>query len=165
MKFDSKTRLLIIAAHPDDEVLGCGGTIAKAIKQRAHVGVLFLGEGISARFPVGQYDSEDFKKQTDQRQKESEAAIKVLGIQKVQYGTRLCTQFDTYPILSLVKEIETFMEDFKPTILLTHNASEVNIDHCLTFKAAWNPLCSFPPCPHPKHYLLLNQWVYFPLDR
>jgi len=47
----------------------------------------------------------------------------------------LCTQFDTYPILSLVKEIETFMEDFKPTILLTHNASEVNIDHCLTFKA------------------------------
>ena len=135
MKFNSKIRLLVVAAHPDDEVLGCGGTIAKAVAQGAQVAVIFLGEGISARFPVGQYDSQDFKEQTVQRQKESEAAIKVLGIHKVQYGTRLCTQFDTYPLLSIVKEIEGFMGDFKPTILLTHNSSEVNIDHRLVHEA------------------------------
>ena len=135
MKFNSKTRLLVVAAHPDDEVLGCGGTIAKAVAQGAQVAVIFLGEGISARFPVGQYDSQDFKEQTAQRQKESEAAIKVLGIHKVQYGTRLCTQFDTYPLLSIVKEIEEFMEGFNPTVLLTHNSSEVNIDHRLVHEA------------------------------
>lgn len=135
MKFDSSTRLLIVCAHPDDEVLGCGGTIAKAIKKGAHVGVLFLGEGISARFLPDQYGSEEFKKQTEQRQRESEAAIKILGIQTVKYGQRLCTQFDRLPLLSIVKEIEGFMEEFRPNILFTHNTSEVNIDHRITHEA------------------------------
>ena len=135
MKFDTNTRLLIVTAHPDDEVLGCGGTIAKAISHGAHVGILFLGEGISARFLAEEYGSEDFKKQTEQRQRESEAAIKILGIHEAKYGERLCTQFDTYPLLSLVKEIESFMEAFKPTILFTHNPSEVNIDHRIVHQA------------------------------
>jgi len=135
MKFDANARLLIVAAHPDDETLGCGGTIVKAIKCGAHVGVLFLGEGISARFLPDEYGSKEFKEQTEKRQKESEAAIKILGVQEVKYGERLCTQFDKYPLLSLVKEIESFMEEFKPTMLFTHNPSEVNIDHRITHEA------------------------------
>jgi len=135
MRFDSKTRLLIIAAHPDDEVLGCGGTIIKAVNQNAHVGILFLGEGVSARFPIGEYDSDEFKEQSKQRQREAELALKVLGVHEVKYEQRLCTQFDTYPLLSLVKEIEEYIQVFKPTVLLTHNPSEVNVDHRITYEA------------------------------
>ncbi len=135
MHFTSKTRLLVIAAHPDDEVLGCGGTILKALQQGAQVKVVFLGEGISARFPIGQYDSPEFFAQTAQRQREAQAALKVLGVKHVRFSERLCTQFDTYPFLSIVKDIEGEMRSFRPTILLTHNPSEVNIDHRITYEA------------------------------
>ena len=135
MHFDDQTRLLVVAAHPDDEVLGCGGTLAKAVSRGVQVAVMFLGEGISARFPIGEYDSPEFLEQTAQRQQETERALSILGIQQVRYARRLCTQFDTYPLLSIVKEIEEELETFRPTMLFTHNPSEVNIDHRITFEA------------------------------
>ena len=54
MNFSKKDKILVVAAHPDDEILGCGGTLAKAILNKAKVRVLFIGEGVSARFPIGQ---------------------------------------------------------------------------------------------------------------
>ena len=53
MNFNNKDKILIIAAHPDDEVLGCGGIIDKAVKKNADIFILFLGEGVSSRFPIG----------------------------------------------------------------------------------------------------------------
>ena len=135
MKFTSETRLLVIAAHPDDEVLGCGGTIARAVRSGAKVGVLFLGEGISARFPIGQYEAPEFKEQTLRRENGARRALEVLGVKNLGFGTRYCAQFDTHPLLSIVKEIEQTMHEFRPTVLFTHNPSEVNIDHRLTYEA------------------------------
>lgn len=135
MNFNSKTRLLVVAAHPDDEVLGCGGAILKAIKHGSHVGVMFLGEGISARFPVGQYDLPEFREQTACRKKETERALKALGVKTAWFGERLCVQFDTHPLISLTKDIEEKIKDFRPTMLFTHNPSEVNIDHRITYEA------------------------------
>ncbi len=135
MLFDKSTRILVVAAHPDDEVLGCGGTIAKAKRQGAKVGVLFLGEGISARFTADQYESIEFKQQTEKRYAEAKAALDVLQVDMVWYRNRLCTQFDTYSRLSIVKDIEAVIEEFKPTMLFTHNPSEVNVDHEITYYA------------------------------
>ena len=148
MNFSSETRLLVVAAHPDDEVLGAGGTLAKAVSQGAKVSIIFLGEGISARFPLGQYDSPGFAQQTERRKEGAKRALKILGIEDVLYGERLCCQFDTYPIITLVKEIEEHMEKFKPTMLFTHNPSEVNIDHRITYAAveiACRPTRSWVP--------------------
>ena len=135
MNFDKNTKLLVVVAHPDDETLGCGGVILKAKEAGATVAVLFLGEGISARFSSDEYDSDKFKKQTKKRMKEAEQALKVLGVDEYKFSKRLCAQFDTYPLLELVKEIENYMQFFKPTIIMTHNESEVNIDHkiCLLY--------------------------------
>ena len=79
MKFKDK-KILVVAAHPDDEVLGCGGTLAKAIAEGAVVHVLFLGEGISARFPIDEYDGKEFHDQTMVRQDGAKKALAVLKI-------------------------------------------------------------------------------------
>jgi LmbE family N-acetylglucosaminyl deacetylase len=135
MNFSQGMRILVVAAHPDDEVLGCGGTLAKAIAAGAEVAVQFLGEGISARFPVGQYDNEEFRTQTRVRMAGARRALQALGIVDCQFGERLCGQFDTYPLISIVKDIERKMEHFKPHLLFTHNPAEVNIDHRLCYEA------------------------------
>ena len=135
MVLNKDTRILVVAAHPDDEVLGCGGTIIKAINCGAVVKVVFLGEGVSARFPFGEYNSENFVNETNIRQKEAKKALKVLGVKHSYFGDRLCVQFDTVPHLTLVKEIEGHIKSFNPTVLFTHNPSEVNIDHRLTYEA------------------------------
>jgi LmbE family N-acetylglucosaminyl deacetylase len=148
MNFNKNTKLLVVVAHPDDETLGCGGVILKAKEAGATVAVLFLGEGVSARFSIDEYHSDEFKEQTKKRMKEAEQALKVLGVDEYKFSKRLCTQFDTYPLLDLVKEIESYMQFFKPTIILTHNESEVNIDHKITYNAvevACRPTRSFTP--------------------
>lgn len=133
--FSAATRLLIVAAHPDDEILACGGTIARALDSGAEVCVLFLGEGVSARFPFGSYDSEQFREETRHRLASAGKSLSILGVSDVSFGERYCCQFDTLPQLTLTKEIEQVMDRFKPTILLTHNPSEVNIDHRVTYDA------------------------------
>lgn len=135
MNLNKESKLLVVAAHPDDEILGCGGTIAKALACGAEVAVLFLGEGVSARFPIDNYDNEEFKNQTNIRDAGACKAMNLLGIKDYKFGERLCGQFDKYPILSIVKSIEEKMEQFCPDILFTHNPSEVNIDHRLTYEA------------------------------
>ena len=114
MVLNKNQRILVIAAHPDDEVLGCGGTLAKAIKLGATVRVVFLGEGVSARFPFGQYENNDFYSQSKIRTDEAKAALKVLRINDIHFGDRLCVQFDTLPHITLVKDIEKHINDFQP---------------------------------------------------
>jgi LmbE family N-acetylglucosaminyl deacetylase len=135
MRLDKSTRLLVVAAHPDDEVLACGGTLARAVDAGALVKVVFLGEGVSARFPLGDYGSKAFHEQTGRRTAGAHKALAALGIENAHFGTRLCCQFDTLPLLSIVKEIEEHIEGFRPSVLFTHNPAEVNIDHRLTFEA------------------------------
>ncbi len=146
--FDRNTRLLVVAAHPDDEILACGGTLARALSEGAEVCVLFLGEGVSARFPFGSYDSENFREESNHRTESAKNALRILGISNAIFGDRYCCQFDTLPQITLTKEIEAIMHQFRPTILFTHNPSEVNIDHRLTYEAveaACRPTRSFIP--------------------
>jgi LmbE family N-acetylglucosaminyl deacetylase len=148
MNFYKGQRILIVGAHPDDEVLGAGGTIARAISMGAEIAVQFLGEGISARFPFGQYDNPEFDNQTKVRTDEAKKALSVLGISDYEFGDRLCGQFDKYPLISIVKDIERKLEIYRPDMLLTHNPSEVNIDHRLTYEAvevACRPTRDFIP--------------------
>lgn len=129
------SKILVVAAHPDDDLLGCGGTLVKAKSQNAKVKILFLGEGVSARFGVGKEDSEASLKAQEIRKKECRNSLKVLGINDYVFEERHCTQFDKYPLLNLVKSIEDQIEHFKPNLIFTHNPSEVNIDHKITYSA------------------------------
>ena len=132
--FNKNDRILIIVAHPDDEVLGCGGTILKASSIGAAVSVLFLGEGVSTRFP-GKEDSKKCLNSINERQKSAYKCLKKLGVNDYKFYKHLCTKFDTYPLVNFVRLIENKINLFKPNIIFTHNKSDINIDHGIVYDA------------------------------
>ena len=104
--------------------------------------------GPQARIPVGSYDSDQFRQETQVRMDSARRSLSTLGITDVIFGTRLCCQFDTLPQLDLTKEIEAVMSRFRPTAILTHNPAEVNVDHGLVYEAveaACRPTRDFVP--------------------
>jgi len=132
--FKKNDKVLIIAAHPDDEVIGCGGTILKAINTGAKVSILFLGEGVSTRFPKNE-KSKECLKAIKYREVSAVKCLKILGVHDFDFNHYLCTKFDSYPIIDFVRLIEQKIKLFKPNIIFTHNTSEVNIDHVITHQA------------------------------
>jgi LmbE family N-acetylglucosaminyl deacetylase len=135
LKFNSDSKILFILAHPDDEVLGAGGMISKVKSFGASIRIVWLGEGVSARFSKNQYDSEDFKKASEIRKNGAINAMKVLDVSDYSFGDWHCLRFDQIPFLDITKKIEKEIFNFEPNLIVTHNPVEVNIDHVITFKA------------------------------
>ena len=133
--FNDEDRILVVAAHPDDEVLAMGGLLSLAKKNKLPVSVLFLGEGVSARFAKTQFSSAELYEAHEIRMEGAKKALKFLGVENIKYGKHLCCRFDGVENLDLVKSIESKIDEFKPTQIYTHNPIEVNIDHRLTYQA------------------------------
>ena len=123
----SKTTL-IVAAHPDDEVLGCFGTVTKLIKQGYTAYTLILSGGKTSRGKVG-------PQELDKLKEEMQKANKLIGIKKVYQADFPDNAFDSVSLLTIVKEIERVKNIVKPEIIFTHHIGDMNIDHQLTHKA------------------------------
>ena len=137
MRFEKKDKILVIAAHPDDEVLGCGGTISSLKQKGIDIKILVLSEGISSRFDLKNVDQKKLYKEIKERRNNSIKALNVLGVNKkdIYFENLPCCQLDAIPILNLTKIIEKYVYDFKPSIIFTHSMNDVNVDHNITFKA------------------------------
>lgn len=125
--------ILIIASHPDDEVLGCGATVAKLIKQGYQASTLILGEGLTSRKSL-----EDEVNWTDRIQTLRNQALKaneILGITDVRFYQLPDNRFDSIPLLSIIKIIENEINILKPDIVFTHGNYDLNIDHVITNRA------------------------------
>jgi len=133
-----KSNILIIAAHPDDEVLGVGGIAIKHVKNGDDVYCLILGEGITSR---------DNNASTENLSKASKEAGKIIGFKKMFFIELPDNKFDSLPLLSITKIIERYVEKIKPTIVYTHHPGDLNIDHQITYKTVMvacrpcNPYC------------------------
>jgi len=125
--------ILIIAAHPDDEVLGCGGTIARLNKEGYKISTLILGEGISSRDDVR--DVKKREKDILELKEEAKRANAILGVKEVFFHDFPDNRFDTVPFLDIVKVIEKIKNNIKPEIIFTHYEKDLNIDHQITYKA------------------------------
>ena len=127
-----KKRILVVASHPDDEILGCGGTIAKLSRSGNIVKTIILTKGISSRFDS---NKNEIIKLQDKLNKSSKAANKVIGVKNLKFFDLPDNQFDNNSLLSLTKVIEKEIKNFKPNIIFTHFINDLNIDHQYTSRA------------------------------
>ena len=123
--------VLVVAAHPDDEALGCGGTIAKLAGAGATVCVAFIADGISARMDSAAKDPQKLTA----RRAAAEKACSLLGARADFFGDFPDNRLDTVPLLSLVQCVETLIAKHRPDALLTHHGGDLNVDHRLVHQA------------------------------
>ena len=124
----NKQNILVVAAHADDEVLGCGGTLAKHIHQGDVVKVIFMTNGVSSR--LGSSSSDKSNREIAMIQ-----ALKVLGIEDYQCFDFPDNQMDSVPLLNIVQTIEQVISSFAPDTIYSHYSHDLNVDHQITHQA------------------------------
>lgn len=120
--------ILVIAAHADDEALGCGGTIARHVAAGDTVHVLFLADGITSRKGMSE-------KEMERRIAGAESARKVLGISTLTYLGLPDNRLDSMPLLDVVQPIEAVIVNINPQVIYTHHYGDLNVDHRITHQA------------------------------
>ena len=125
-------KVLVVAAHPDDEVLGAGGAIARHIEEGDDVSVLILGEGIAAREGL---TADEVNKQQAALEMQTVDAMNILGLQAPRREKFADNAFDSVKLLSIIQSIEKVMRDADPELIYTHHAGDVNVDHRITAEA------------------------------
>jgi len=120
--------ILIVASHPDDEVLGCGGTIARHVEEGDKVNLIFMTNGVGSRLNSNNLS---IKK----RERSTKKAQSILGISSFCNLGFPDNSMDKIPLLRIVKKIEKNINKFKPDIIYTHHNGDLNIDHRLTHSA------------------------------
>lgn len=129
-------RILVVAAHPDDETLGCGATLAKHAAAGDPISIVALADGVGSRGN----SPEMFK----ERHGQFRTACKILGTEDVWVHQYADNQMDGLTLLNLVKFIERHVERFRPTVVYTHHNGDLNIDHRQTHDAV-NVACRPQP--------------------
>ncbi|PIR26658.1 MAG: GlcNAc-PI de-N-acetylase [Deltaproteobacteria bacterium CG_4_10_14_0_2_um_filter_43_8] len=136
--------ILIVAAHPDDEVLGCGGTIARFANEGRSVHVLLMADGEGSRVAA----KEQFLGESliVLRNAAAQAACKIMGCASVDHLNLPDNRLDGLELLDVVKQIENFIERYQPSTVFTHHAGDVNIDHRIVHEAVLAACRPQPEC-------------------
>lgn len=121
-----KNKILVIVAHPDDEILGVGGTILKHIKKGEEVSILILSDGEI---------SKDGNVDVEKRESQAKKVTQCLGVKNIFTERLPDNQFDSISLLRITKEVEKVIKIVEPDTVYTHHVYDLNIDHRLTFQA------------------------------
>jgi len=136
--------ILVIAAHPDDEVLGCGGAIARHAAEGAAVSILILANGLSSRADYDPVRDAPLMKLHHER---AERAGKLLGAREVVLAGFPDQKMDTVPLLDITHRIEREIARVEPEVVFTHHGGDLNLDHVIAFRAtmtATRPMAGRP---------------------
>lgn len=136
--------VLVVAAHPDDEVLGCGATIARLSHEGHTVRIAILGEGITSRY---QERSDAPPALVAKLREQARAACSLLGVQDVRVFDFPDNRFDTAPLLKIVKLIEGLIDETKPEVIYTHHGGDLNMDHVIVNRAVLTACRPQQTCP------------------
>jgi len=129
--------ILVIAAHADDEALGCGGTIARHAAEGDHVHAIFMADGVNSR--INSTDDD-----LSRREEAARKAHKILGLQRVEYLKFGDNRMDSVPLLKIVRALESLICTISPQIIYTHHYGDLNLDHRITHDAVMTACRPFP---------------------
>ena len=138
-------KILIIAAHPDDEILGVGGTILKHVQSGDDVKIIIMATGIMARRKSGFHNTSSYhltdsellkmEKEIQLLKKDAFQAAKTLHVTNISFYDFPDNEMDSVPLLKIIKTIENEIKNEKPDRIYTHHRNDLNIDHRIVFNA------------------------------
>ena len=156
-----RRKILIVASHPDDEVLGCGATAARLVREGHRLEILILGEGIFSRYSKR---SEASTRRLVRLQENAKAVGALLGARSVRFERLPDNRFDELPILEIVKKVEKHIRRVRPEVVFTHHPGDLNVDHRATFRAVLTASRPVPGCPVKELYafevLSSTEWAF-----
>ena len=120
--------ILVVAAHTDDEALGCGGTIARHVADGDRVHAVFLADGVSSRFG-------ELKSAMENRQAAAEKAGEILGIATSTFLGLPDNRLDSLALLDVVQPLEARLSNLQPEVIYTHHHGDLNVDHRIAHQA------------------------------
>lgn len=126
-------KVLVVAAHPDDEILGCGGTLIQHAQKNDEVRILIMAEGVTSREDMRNVESHE--RELELLHRNSKKAAEIMGASDVTLCGFPDNRMDQIDLLDVVKKIERVVEEFNPDLVYTHHAADLNIDHQITHDA------------------------------
>jgi len=126
-------KIMVVAAHPDDEVLGCGGSMAVWVQEGHEVHSIILAEGATSRDKTR--NRENRSEELTMLQQCAQAAGEILGVASVKLLALPDNRMDSLDRLDVIKTVEQEIKRIKPDMVVTHHAGDVNIDHQITHEA------------------------------
>jgi LmbE family N-acetylglucosaminyl deacetylase len=156
--------VLVVAAHPDDEVLGCGGTMARHAASGDDVSALILAEGIMAREAKG--DGAWIVEAKERLREDARKAAFILGLREVAFLDFPDNRMDTMPLLDIIKSIEEAIRKSLPEIIYTHHPGDLNVDHGIVARSVLTATRPVHDCAVTEVYafevLSSTEWAFGP---
>jgi N-acetylglucosamine malate deacetylase 1 len=131
--------VLVVAAHADDEALGCGGTIARHVAEGDTVHAVFLADGVSSRRDA---DSDDLTR----RLAATEQARQIFGIAANTFLGLPDNRLDVMPLLDVIQPLEQVIRQINPQVIYTHHYGDLNVDHRIAHQAVMTACRPIPGC-------------------
>lgn len=121
-------RVVVLGAHPDDEILGAGGTLARHVEDGHEVHAIVVADGASSRA------SDEMRIALE---KDAARAAEAIGFTSIRLESLPDQRLDTVPFIDLTQIIESILDDMEPDVVYTHFPGDVNFDHGLVARATW----------------------------
>lgn len=142
-------KVLVVAAHPDDELLGVGGTVAKNVAEGNEVYAFILGEGQTSR---GMERATVSRRVVEELYGNTLESARIIGYEDVYFGNLPDNRFDQMDLLDVVKLVEQKINEIGPEIVYTHYSGDLNIDHEITARAVLTATRPMEKCPVKEIY-------------
>jgi LmbE family N-acetylglucosaminyl deacetylase len=127
----NENRILVVAAHPDDEVIGCGGSVRKWHDEGGKVSALILAEGAASRKEKGA----DAKSEVEALRTQARNCAKIIGYDDIVFEDFPDNRMDEPDLLDVIKVVERYVKTYSPKMVITHHYGDLNVDHRIAFQA------------------------------